>query len=539
MCQNKNFDTQVGKMKRSRNDGYDDDGDSQNRSPNKGEASPKVSVDSIAAKTRRRLGRIVYPDNRRVQQPAQVDPLVQQQNPPPPILDGYHQNMLGRQQVEQQEAMEQFNLSELLILDDEVDVPNGVSLDNQPILAHLSRNGNFLYVRPNAHYVNGRTTFWANMPSHVKYFLQPTENIFHKIMPDINGIRSMVGSTVVSAIYRRNNAEVIPLQIVSVNSIKSYEDLLVRQQKIQAINMPGLGKLCLVIRFSNEGQKDVFIKGLADHLNKPNVQADNYPTLVLCYKHQRSWKITREYSPQEIIALQQRRGQFFVAVNLNPYIELYEKELRRYGLCLNSLQESFGENADLNILQAQDQTHQGLFSAFSLEQVELFKRYVVYHIQILGGILAKMRRELSEEQRNIPACVRLMQNISQQLQGARETQASLQRLSQNYRDYLYSVDNLMGNCGFQLHPGSNSGDVEEQLRRALESFLTGLGCDIDINAQFNTTREFFAWILDHNLLPGNFDIQNLHSKYQCAQEWARNIEASFREEFQPNLINAF
>ena len=432
------------------------------------------------------------------------------------------------------QSLQQDQLADLPIYDGKVAVLQNTPLENHSIIEILSREGCFLYVQPGHSYINGYVACWANAPSHNKVHLQPSENAQHKLrVLQNNKDRPMEGSTWVTGIFRKNDGTVIPVHIIKQPAIKEMFNLKDRHSKIKNKKVPGLGTLCLIIKCENENEKNVFIQEYAGYLGKMKFKEDDFPIIRFFYNDE----LTKTYNPQGILDLQRRIELPFVRVNLSKYTKLYMQEFTRYQKCIQGLQKGYGAGADLALMQAENHSFSSVLTSFRLEQVESFEKYILFHTVKLNSIMSLMQQELTQPQLELAVCVEFIQNTQQQIQAAKDCHASLLALTDEYRNYLYQMDNLLNEGRYNQNPETNSVDIEKQLGMNIGCLFKDFKINVDVYSKFQSMREFLAWTLEQRLMPAELNDGNLGTKTRVTKEWLEEVERAFDLQNQQQAIN--
>ncbi len=363
--------------------------------------------------------------------------------------------------------------------------PAFLSYINKKILDELNKHGTFLYKGPN-------NRCWANYPSHAEVYLQPVAREDAKLFFKSNNAYPAQGSTWVSAIYKRENGEIIPIHIVSESVLGEIYRLKEYRLKFQHKNIPHLGKACLIVKVKDEAAKNTFIQRYVDYVNTVESNRDHFPIIRICYKENQVYKLTRELDVQSVLDLNRRATLERHFQTLQMFMDVYERANREFARKMQRL----SQKAEVVNLSPENLDAERMLSKFALEDIEEYEN----HLVSLKNELLRIRDSMVKARLAADGVEEFLAHIIADLRKLNDLALGLHEISEEYRDYLYDLDNFLSIGNFRNNPGQPSSQIEDMLMQKIIYWVEKNGVDTDFLHEFGSSRELLACMLRNQIL---------------------------------------
>lgn len=397
---------------------------------------------------------------------------------------------------------------------------DGQNYINKKILEELKDHGKFLYKGPNSR-------CWANYPSHSEVYLQPVDHEDAKLFFKSGNSLPMTGSTWVSAIYKRDNGEILPIHIVSESVLGEIYRLKEYRIKFQSKNIPQLSKLCLIVKVKDEVAKNVLIQRYVDYLHAVKSTPDHFPIIRICYKENQTYKLTRELDSQAVIDLNRRATLADHFQSLQIFMEAYEKA----NIKLQNDLRLLAQKGDILSFNQNNLDSEKILSEFALEDIEEYEGYLL----MLKKELLRIKDSMQKARLQTDGVDEFLAHVTDDIQKMTRLIADLHELSNDYRDYLYQLDSFLCLGEFRQNPRFSSSQIEEQLIQKIIFWAEHNQVDSRFVKQFDSPRVLFATMLRNELLihelnrgplPLDQKIELVSSMVKALEELAYRADAS-------------
>lgn len=397
---------------------------------------------------------------------------------------------------------------------------DGQNYINKKIFEELKDHGEFLYKGP-----NGRC--WANYPSHPEVYLQPVELEESKLFFKSANSLPTAGSTWTSAIYKRENGEIVPVHIVSESVLGEIHRLKEYRLKFQSKNIPHLAKLCLIIKVKDEVAKNVLIQRYVDYLNAVNSNPDHFPIIRICYKENQAYKLTRELDYQAVIDLNRRATLDNHFQTLQIFLNAYENA----NLKLQHNLRQLAEKGDILSFNQNNLESEKILSEFALEDIEEYEGYLL----TLRKELLRIKDSMEKARLQTDGVDEFLAHVTDDIGKMTLLISNLHNLSEDYRDYLYQLDSFLCLGEFRQNPRLSSSQIENQLLQKIIFWADHNHVDSRFIKQFDSPRVLFATMLRNELLmhelnrgplPLDQKIELVSTMVKALEELANKIDVS-------------
>lgn len=362
---------------------------------------------------------------------------------------------------------------------------DGQNYINKKIIEELKEHGEFLY---KGQY--GRC--WANYPSHSEVYLQPLDSEESKLFFKSNHTLPTSGSTWTSAIYKRENGEIVPVHIISESVLGEIYRLKEYRIKFQSKNIPHLSKLCLIIKVKDEVAKNSLIQRYVDYVNSVISNTDHFPIIRICYKENQAYKLTRELDVHSVVELNRRMTLESHFQTLQVFVNAYEQANRTL---LDNI-HGLSEKGDILSFKGDDVVAESVLAQYTLEDIEEYNGYLL----VLKKELLRIKGSMEVARLQADGANEFLAHVIDDIRKINVLISDLHEVSEGYRDYLYQMDSFLCLGEYRLNPALPSTQIENILMQKIRYWVEYNNLDSDFLDQFELARILLAKLFSSEVL---------------------------------------